>query len=64
MGGFQGEVQVKTPGLYQVPKLRNTTTTTATNTTTTTTNTNTTSTNTQNHRQVPGGGPRENPRSL
>ena len=49
------EVLVKTPGLYEVPKLRNTTTTTATTTTTT---------NTWDHWHIPVGGPRENPRSL
>ena len=48
------EVLAKTPGLYQLLKLRNTTTTTATTTTTTT----------WDHRGDPGGGPRENPRSL
>ena len=63
------KVLAKTPGLYQVPKLRNATTTTATTTTTTTnTNTNTTTTTTTTTTWVPwgdpGGGPRENPRSL
>ena len=33
MGGFHMKVLAKTPGLYQVPKLRNATTTTATTTT-------------------------------
>ena len=47
--------------LYQVPKLRNSTTTTATATTTTTT---TSTTTTWDHGGVPYEGPHENPRSL
>ena len=50
------KVLTKTPGLYQVPKLRNSTTTTATTTTTTTT--------TWDYGGVPYEGPRENPKSL
>ena len=46
MGGFQGDVLTKTPSLYQVPKLRNTTTTTTPATTATTTTTTTTATTT------------------
>ena len=55
-----------TAGLYQVLKLRNTaaTTATTTSTTTTTTTTTTTITTTWAHRRDPGGGPRENPKSL
>ena len=45
------KVLAKTPGLYQVPKLRNATTTT---TTTTTTITTTTTTTTWGHWGVPG----------
>ena len=56
---------MKTQGLYQVLKLRHTTTTIASTTTNTTTCTNTTTNTTSwDHRGVPGGGPRENPRSL
>ena len=57
------KIFIKTENLYQVPKLRNTTTITATTTTTTTTTT-TNTTTTWSSQGVPGGGPHENPRSL
>merc|ERR1712055_1122726 len=60
MWGFHMKVLVETPGLYQVPKLRNATTTTATTATTATT----TTTTTWVHGGVPYEGPRENPKSL
>ena len=69
------KVLAKTPGLYQVPKLRNATTTTATTTTTTTSttttitttttsSTTTSTTTTWNHGGIPMGGLREISRSL
>ena len=58
--GFQEKVLAKTPGLYQVPKLKNTTTTnnttTATATTTTITPTTTTTTTIWGHCGFPGEG--------
>ena len=61
------KIFIKTENLYQVPKLRNTTTITDTTnptTSTTTTITTTTTTTTWSSGGVPGGGPRENPSSL
>ena len=62
------KIFIKTENLYQVPKLRNTTTITATTTTTTITTTTTTTTitttTTWSSQGVPGGVTHENPRSL